>query len=73
MASLMITKHEAEQAIAQKIVRYFDDRLLELREQNDESIGEDRTEKLRGRIAEIKEFQNHFKTHPEFRPVSHQS
>jgi len=50
----LITEFELNQSGVRKLIEYFDNRLIKLREQNDNYKAHRST---RGRIAEIKDFQ----------------
>lgn len=50
----LLTPGEAQSELWQKIKKHLDARLLQLRAQNDTSLDLAKTQKLRGRIEEVK-------------------
>jgi len=54
MSEPVITPHERQSAVWQKLKPYLDTRLETLRRQNDGQLTPEQTAKLRGRIAEVK-------------------
>lgn len=54
MTEPLITTHDRNSAVWQKLKPYLESRLEMLRQQNDGNRTEAQTAKLRGRIAEIK-------------------
>lgn len=52
--SIILDAQDRRTPTADKLVRYYTERLAELREENDHPQSEMTTQPLRGRIAEIK-------------------
>jgi hypothetical protein len=50
----VLSTAEAQSAVYQKIKRYVEARVDELRKKNDRSLPADKTARLRGQIAELK-------------------
>jgi hypothetical protein len=54
MSKLLIAEHDSKTALWKKIKAHFEEKLELLRRQNDGNLSEAETQKLRGRIAEVK-------------------
>ena len=51
---MILTQHELQDPVWLKLKAHLEDRLFDLRKQNDADLTQDQTVKLRGRIAEVK-------------------
>ena len=70
MANLNLDSVERRHSAVQKVLAYYEERIVELLDKLEKSADVATTEKIRGRIAEIREFQSEFKERPDIRPVS---
>lgn len=71
MSLLKLDKVEQASAAHQKTMGYFNARLAQLRDSLEKDQTEESTVKIRGRIAEIKDYLRQLQPQPEIRPVSH--
>lgn len=54
LSKFKLEDHEISSATWMKLAKHFEDRLEVLRAKNDSSMSPEKTERLRGRIAEVK-------------------